>query len=449
MQELSWPHRQALYLRGTSYGYWLGSVGPALLIYFILRHNHFPLFHYWIAAHVTVATISTLWRRQAYGLLMTEKISWTTLNIISIGVLAMAASLWAYISCGIFPAVSVDEQSFICMMLTGVAAGSLPVNSASRLLSRLTLTALILPLCWGAYQAHDQYGGLVAFATMIYLFVMLKAANVFHTMMQNEFHTAVHNHYLRRQLEEKTAGLVTQAQNASLGEMAGNMAHEINNPLTTVTASIDLLKIRLAQKDVPRDQLDMIIEKMQSNVERVTKIIKGLRHFSRNTVNDDFSHERVNTLFGQTVQLCQERLESENIQLVVRACAENLMIECRGPDICHVLLNLINNSRDAIEGASERWIRVQARDTDDGRTVEIRVTDSGGGIAKANQDKIMEPFFTTKGSGKGVGLGLSVAQSIVKAHGGTLELDKSCKNTSFVVRLPVVIYDQMKPGQAA
>jgi C4-dicarboxylate-specific signal transduction histidine kinase len=99
-----------------------------------------------------------------------------------------------------------------------------------------------------------------------------------------------------------------------------------------------------------------------------------------------------------------------------------------------VLLNLLNNSFDAVRDLQDRWIHIAFELGP--KDVAIIFTDSGAGIAEALAEKIMVPFFTTKEVGKGTGLGLSIAKGIVEDHGGTIVLDQDCSNTRFIVTLP-------------
>jgi C4-dicarboxylate-specific signal transduction histidine kinase len=112
-----------------------------------------------------------------------------------------------------------------------------------------------------------------------------------------------------------------------------------------------------------------------------------------------------------------------------------------------VLLNLITNSFYAVEELEERWIKVEMEEN--GKTYNIRVTDSGSGIPKENLEKIFTPFFTTKPVGKGTGLGLPLCHNIMKTCGGDLYYDKSSKNTSFVVVLPPQDFIREYDPQAA
>jgi C4-dicarboxylate-specific signal transduction histidine kinase len=100
-------------------------------------------------------------------------------------------------------------------------------------------------------------------------------------------------------------------------------------------------------------------------------------------------------------------------------------------------LNLLNNSFDATQSLTDRWIKVKA--WEEPNQISISVTDSGHGIPEGIREKILEPFFTTKEVGKGTGLGLSISLGIIKSHGGTLEIDGNAENTRFLIHLP-------KPG---
>ena len=102
--------------------------------------------------------------------------------------------------------------------------------------------------------------------------------------------------------------------------------------------------------------------------------------------------------------------------------------------ISQVLLNLFNNSFDAIENSDTKWIKHEVVYLENFARLEI--SDSGSGIQKALADKIMQPFFTTKPIGKGTGLGLSISRSIIEEHGGKFFLDETCPNTKFIIELP-------------
>ena len=125
---------------------------------------------------------------------------------------------------------------------------------------------------------------------------------------------------------------------------------------------------------------------------------------------------------------------SHDIELIVQQVHASVYIECRSVQMVQILVNLINNSHDAIENLEDRWIRLEA--VDYGEFIELAVVDSGPGIPFEIQQKVMQPFFTTKEVGKGTGLGLSIARGIAQSHKGTLSIDNNCPNTRIVMTLP-------------
>ena len=142
----------------------------------------------------------------------------------------------------------------------------------------------------------------------------------------------------------------------------------------------------------------------------------------------------VRSLIADTLELCQARFAAHEIPVVVSDIPATLELEGRPTQLSQVLLNLLNNAHDAVERLSSKWVHLDVKD--EGETLELFVTDSGPGLPPEIRDKILTPFFTTKESSRGVGLGLSISASIVQSHTGELLLDPDCANTRFVVRLP-------------
>lgn len=220
---------------------------------------------------------------------------------------------------------------------------------------------------------------------------------------------------------------------ASLGEMASGIAHEINNPL----AIIKMTALQM-QKNMNEDNLVLKngITKIDSTVDRISKIIQGLRTFSRDGRNDPFEIVSFDDLIDDILSFCKERLKHHSITLIKDEHDPNLVFEGRQIEISQVVLNLLNNAIDAVDPLvdEERWIRISAKNN--GSFLEIRITDSGHGIPLETQSKMFQPFFTTKEIGKGTGLGLSLSLTIVKNHLGEIFIDNDSPNTCFVLRLP-------------
>lgn len=238
-----------------------------------------------------------------------------------------------------------------------------------------------------------------------------------------------------REIESQRAALIHASKLAALGEMAGGIAHEINNPLAILMGRAEQLATSSATRsEIPAGDLQRISQNMIETVQRISRVVRGLRTFARDGGSDPHTEVTVAQLVSDTLSFCEQKLKLQEIQLQLPADADNLSLQCRPSQISQALLNLVINAGDAIRGLPEKWIRIEARQAGD--FVEIAVTDSGSGIAPETAKKIFDPFFTTKPVGEGTGLGLSIAMGIVKAHNGSIRLDSSSLNTRFVMSLP-------------
>ncbi len=237
-----------------------------------------------------------------------------------------------------------------------------------------------------------------------------------------------------RQLLDAESKLISSAKMSALGEMAGGIAHEINTPLGTLSLITEQMNQMLKDNELNKQTLIDLIKIVQDTVKRIHSIVIGLRTFSRDGSNDRFQIASVKSIIDSTLVLCQEKIENSGIHIQVSPIPDTLHIQCREVQISQVLMNLIGNACDAIASLPERWIKISAQTV--GNELQISVTDSGPGIPENVYQKLFQPFFTTKEIGKGTGLGLSISKGILDAHRGSLIVDRGCKNTKFVVRIP-------------
>lgn len=240
---------------------------------------------------------------------------------------------------------------------------------------------------------------------------------------------------LQKELNEQQAKMIASTKMAALGEMSGGIAHEINNPLTVIQArAFQLSQLADINKLEPA-KVRQVSESISKTADKIARIIKSLRSFARDGAQDPFDVMSVKQVIDETLEFCRTRFYNHGVEVTVGEISEDLEFECRLVQIEQVLLNLLNNSFDAVLNLEERWIRIDVEEKDD-EFIAIHVTDSGKGIPINVANQMMQPFFTTKEVGKGTGLGLSISNGIMKTHQGELVYDPSCPNTRFSMLIP-------------
>lgn len=237
-----------------------------------------------------------------------------------------------------------------------------------------------------------------------------------------------------RQQKADEVRLIQASKMATLGEMAGGVAHEINNPLTVIQGSARKIRRELEKKHLELPEVTATLATIEKTTTRIAHIIKGLRAYARDDSQEQMSTVRVMDVVNDTLGFCAERIRHHGVELSIGEITPELQIECRPVQIAQILLNLLSNSFDAVEALPEKWIRLDVMQLPDG--IEFVVSDSGRGIPDQLAHKIMDPFFTTKPVGKGTGLGLSIARGLAQSHGGVLYYDRTSPHTKFVLHVP-------------
>jgi signal transduction histidine kinase len=234
---------------------------------------------------------------------------------------------------------------------------------------------------------------------------------------------------------EQQRKVLNSSKYAALGEVAAGMAHEINTPLGVVTLSASQLRDLNPDKPESWEFVKEIAGDIILAADKIARIVRGVKNFSReSTKGADFVFCDLPSVISEATSLCETSLRTAGVKLRPMNLPKSLDLQCNPSQISQVIVNLVNNARDAVENLSEKWIEVTL--TSNSEMVEIRVTDSGKGIPLPARDKLFQPFYTTKEVGRGTGLGLSIVHGIVRSHKGEIFVDEKHPNTSFVVRLP-------------
>lgn len=234
-------------------------------------------------------------------------------------------------------------------------------------------------------------------------------------------------------VRETQKALTVSVKMAALGTMAGGVAHEVNSPLTAINLIVPIAKEEMHKAGFNNDNVNKLLDDLTDMIQRIARITKGLRTFARDAQADPMVLTSVKSIVDDTLAVCLSRFKEHDIALKQQT-PEDLNIRCRSSQIAQVLLNLLNNSFDAVRDLPEKWVEIEAKEHD--AWIEIGVTDSGKGIAKDIADKLFDPFFTTKALGQGTGLGLSISKGLIEGHEGQIFVDESCSNTRIVLRFP-------------
>ncbi|MBY0515681.1 MAG: PAS domain-containing protein [Bacteriovoracaceae bacterium] len=220
----------------------------------------------------------------------------------------------------------------------------------------------------------------------------------------------------------------------ALGEMAGGIAHEINNPLSILRGFIDLMKKNLERDNFNKENFLQYLDKSNLTLQRISKTVLSMKRMSRDSSQDPMVHQSLNSIVKDTYDLVKDKFIEEKITLNIELLKNDVEVFCRPIEISQVLLNLLMNAFQVLKAGGTVGLKI---DLIEGH-VKISISDTGPGVPKEMTQKIFEPFFTTKDIGKGVGLGLSISKKIIESHKGKLYLLEKSQLTTFVIELPLV-----------
>lgn len=241
---------------------------------------------------------------------------------------------------------------------------------------------------------------------------------------------------LESSLEEQRKISMHQSKLAAIGEIAAGVGHEINNPLFISNGYLNVIKAEIFSKD-KADSLKIkeAVNKIENANGRIEKIVNGLRRFSRQNSEtiEEFSLE---ALLLDSYNLVKDIFHSDGVEILYLSNLKSEHFITGNPGkMQQVIMNLLTNARDALEGMDRKEITINADYKDN--KIKLIISDTGKGIPKELHEKIFEPFFTTKEVDKGTGIGLGLVNSIVQEHGGEIFLEsKLNEGAKFIIELP-------------
>lgn len=301
--------------------------------------------------------------------------------------------------------------SVISALVPNLLLVLLIVRSISRPLQRLTVAAV--KVADGAYgteadlrKSNDEIG------------LLAESFNEMSRKMLSDIEEL-------RKLNEQ---LIRTEKLAALGTLSAGVAHEVNNPLASISSLIQMIERNGEIDEATAEKLGLI----QTQILRIKSVTKDMMDFARvrpaaRTAVD------INDVLVTSLRLAGFDKQFQQLN-VTQHFAESLpMVLADADQLQQVFLNLLLNARDAMPDGGRLKIETRVAAS----AVEVRLGDSGPGIDERELKKIFDPFFTTKSSGSGTGLGLAVCYGIITAHGGLIEAESSAEGTSFTVSLPI------------
>jgi signal transduction histidine kinase len=248
-----------------------------------------------------------------------------------------------------------------------------------------------------------------------------------------------------KEIEVRQKHLLRSEKLASLGTLLSGVAHELNNPLSNIWSSCQILQEELNEADPAQQQV--LLAQIDEQCERARHIVSSLQDFAR---EKHFSREHfaLRQLVEQTLRFVKADIPGQ--VMITLDIADSLSLDADRQRMQQVFLNLVKNALDAIPGSGNIAIAARVRTAADGDngfpadcdvkgdTIDISVRDSGSGMSAENLARIFDPFFTTKDVGHGMGLGLFIVYQIIEEHGGCITAaSEQGKGTTFFIRLPL------------
>ena len=239
--------------------------------------------------------------------------------------------------------------------------------------------------------------------------------------------------HLLAELNETQAGLIQAEKLTSLGQLAASIAHEVNNPLSGVLVYTQLLNKKITNDTLQKDTAQNYLTKMESELNRSTKLIRNLLDFARQSP-PALRETDINDVVTRSLELVVNSAQLKQIK-IIQELAPGLPKFKADPDqLQQVCINLILNAVQAMTDGGTLTLRTAFEKGQ----IKLEVQDTGSGISPENMKKLFTPFFTTKKEVKGVGLGLAVSYGIVQRHNGKILVEsKEREGTTFSIFLPV------------
>jgi signal transduction histidine kinase len=327
----------------------------------------------------------------------------------------------------------------------------IPIKEEAKKYFNLTDATVVIPLV-----LNERLLGLINLGKKANLRRYSAADFHFLTTLKNQSTIAISNSLLYENIEEQVRQrtkelmevqkqLIQAEKLATVGTLAGGVAHEINNPLTAILTNVQmLLAADPIDAKLDRESLELIEEATK----RCRTIVQKLMAYAKKPLaSAEVSEIDLLNVVENVVSFLDYQLEQENVSVIVNAKGEKYLIRGNHNELEQVVTNIVLNARDAIK-LIKKGGQIDISLSKSGDWIKLQIKDEGVGILKETMPKIFDPFFTTKEIGKGLGLGLSICQAIVEKHNGLISVQSEVnKGTTITVQLPKAKEKSMPKGE--
>ncbi|MGZ3725934.1 MAG: sensor histidine kinase [Pseudobdellovibrio sp.] len=351
--------------------------------------------------------------------------TWFTIHLCTV---SSSALCWSalLLNSSLLPDVPVELvilNKLIIIGLIGASNLSLAISATNyyAFISPIIVTQLLTIII-----RHSKLNYSAGSVIMILLFVVFLAKQQKKTRMTWQ-QLVIHNH----EFTQHSLRMLNNAKMTSLGEMAGGMAHEINNPLTIIYGRSKQLSQMVKDNSLDTQKLTTGLEAIITMTSRISDVIKALLDFSQEIKNQQYEKYSLKHMITDAMTFISAKFQNNSINIVINV-DEQIQIECFPPQITQALFSVINNSYEALlQAPGERSIEFNC--STESSCVRLKITDTGCGVPENIRHKIFQPFFTTKDVGKGAGLGLSIAKGIVESHRGKIYFNFDSSKTELII----------------